>query len=304
MADDVAGKCGKKAKGHFKQAVKARTAAKLKTALELMDLKTRAYLDTRTKGNDKTHLYLATANVRGNDTGNKVESTNAWDKAARLQCMDRGVVTLDELQRTRFFKNKAAAESCGTLLPPKLQAAFDVIKSSASRIDGITILDPSNEGIASVTGLGGASVYRTNISGEGGDYMHEVYCECSEISAREYGLPCVHCVGHAEHLGITPEEIVHCKDTTAGWRRQYEGLEYPMLSTTAIQNSDLHDATLQYPPVDAPKCGRPKRAGRIKSSREQAEQRARRQRQVVKCTACLGTGHNKRNAKCPEFGRN
>ena len=189
MADDVAGKYGKKAKGHFKQAVKARTAAKLKTALELMDVKTRAYLDTRTKGNDKTHLYLATA--------------------------------------------------------------FDVIKSSASRIDGITILDPINEGIASVTGLGGASVYRTNISGEGGDYMHEVYCECSEISAREYGLPYVHCVGHAEHLGITPEEIVHCKDTTAGWRRQYEGLEYPMLST-----------------------------------------------------ACLGTGHNKRNAKCPEFGRN
>ena len=85
---------------------------------------------------------------------------------------------------------------------------------------------------------------------------------------------------------------------------QYEGLEYPMLSLTAIQNSDLHDATLQYPPVDAPKCGRPKRAGRIKSSREQAEQRARRQRQVVKCTACLGTGHNKRNTKCPEFGRN
>ena len=37
MADDVAGKCGKKAKGHFKQAVKARTAAKLKTARELMD---------------------------------------------------------------------------------------------------------------------------------------------------------------------------------------------------------------------------------------------------------------------------
>ena len=99
MADDVAGKCGKKAKGHFKQAVKARTAAKLKTARELMDVKTRAYLETRTKGNDKTHLYLATANVRGNDTGNKVESTNAWDKAARSQCMDRGVVTLDELQR-------------------------------------------------------------------------------------------------------------------------------------------------------------------------------------------------------------
>ena len=45
---------------------------------------------------------------------------------------------------------------------------------------------------------------------------------------------------------------------TAGWRRQYEGLEYPMLSTTAIQNSDLHDATA----ISA--CGRPE----MRSSQE------------------------------------
>ena len=77
--------------------------------------------------------------------------------------------------------------------------------------------------------------------------MHDVHCEYSEISARPYGLPCSHCVGHVEHLGITAEDIVHWKDTTVGWQRQYEGLEFPLLSSTSIQNSVLHDPTLQFP---------------------------------------------------------
>ena len=157
---------------------------------------------------------------------------------------------------------------------------------------------PASSSAATVTSLSGAKEYTTNINGEGGSFMHDVHCECSEISARAFGLPCAHCGGHAEFLGITPEDIVHCKDTTVGWQRQYEGLEFPLLSSTSIQNSVLHQPTLQYPPVDAPKCGRPKKTGRIKSSVE-----TQRQRVAVRCSKCNGVGHNKRSVKCPKFGR-
>jgi hypothetical protein len=57
-------------------------------------------------------------------------------------------------------------------------------------------------------------------------------------------------------------------------------------------------ACRQYPPVDAPKCGRPKKTGRIKSSVE-----TQRQRVAVRCSKCHGVGHNSRNVKCPQFGR-
>ena len=55
---------------------------------------------------------------------------------------------------------------------------------------------------------------------------------------------------------------------------------------------------VKYPPVDAPKCGRPKKTGRIKSSVE-----TQRQRVAVRCSKCHGVGHNKRSVKCPKFGR-
>ena len=155
---------------------------------------------------------------------------------------------------------------------------------------------PASSSAATVTSLSGAKEYTTNINGEGGSAMHDVHCEYSEISARPYGLPCSHCVGHVEHLGITAE--VHWKDTTVGWQRQYEGLEFPLLSSTSIQNSVLHDPTLQYPPVDAPNCDRPKKTGRIKSSVVTQCRRV-----AVRCSKCHGVGHNSRNIKCPMFGR-
>ena len=113
---------------------------------------------------------------------------------------------------------------------------------------------------------------------------------------RKYGLPCVHCVGHAEYLGKDAEEIVHWKDSTKAWKIQYEEA-YPVLSVLAIDTSVLCDPLLQYPPVAAPKCGRPKKVGRIKSSAE------KRQRVTVRCSACGLAGHNARNIKCSKFGR-
>jgi len=75
----------------------------------------------------------------------------------------------------------------------------------------------------------------------------------------------------------------------------------PMRHATgrAIQNSLCHDPKLQYPPLNAAKCGRPKKVGRIKSASEQ-------KRSKVRCTACGNAGHNRRSVKCSKhkkFGR-
>ena len=80
-----------------------------------------------------------------------------------------------------------------------------------------------------------------------------------------HGLPCHHCVAHASHLAMAREAIVHWKDSTVGWKKQYEGLTYHQVSMVSIQTSQCIDPKLQYPPLAAPKCGRPQKVGRIKS---------------------------------------
>jgi hypothetical protein len=62
-----------------------------------------------------------------------------------------------------------------------------------------------------------------------------------------------------ESRKMTPEFIVHWKDTTVAWKMAYEGLEWPVLSMVNDDTSDLVDPMVQYPPVVAPKCGRPVR---------------------------------------------
>jgi hypothetical protein len=91
------------------------------------------------------------------------------------------------------------------------------------------------------------------------DSIQDATCECSEPSMRKYGLPCVHNAAHAEKAGLTPESIVHWKDTTVAWKRAYKGLEWPVLSMDNVDNSDLINPMVQYPPVVDPKCGRPVR---------------------------------------------
>jgi hypothetical protein len=93
--------------------------------------------------------------------------------------------------------------------------------------------------------------------------MRHATCECSETSVRKYGLPCAHNIAHAEKAGMTAESIVHWKDTTVAWKRQYAGLEFPVLSMFNIDSSDLIDPMVQYPPVVAAKPGRPNRTRRI-----------------------------------------
>ena len=171
-------------------------------------------------------------------------------------------------------------------LPPRKAEAFAPIKAKAALLLTPIIINAAAPWSgASVPCSSGTAVFTTNIDGQTqgeGFAMHDV--ACSAISTRQYGLPCQHCVAHAGHLGMVPEDIVHWKDTRVGWQRQYEGLTYPQVCMVAIQNSQCHDLKLQYPPLNAAKCGRPKKVGRIKSASEQ-------KRAKVRCTACGNAGH-------------
>ena len=81
------------------------------------------------------------------------------------------------------------------------------------------------------------------------------------------------------------------------WKMAYEGLEWPVLSMVNVDTSDLVNPMVQYPPVVAPKCGRPVRVRRIMGA-EEAGRKQKRARAVPHCGACQKWGHTSRSKLC------
>jgi hypothetical protein len=132
--------------------------------------------------------------------------------------------------------------------------------------------------------------------------MQDAQCECSETSLRKYGMPCAHNIAHAQKAGETAESIVHWKDTTMAWKRQYAGLLYPALSTYNIDTSALLDPKLQYPPVASPAPGRPKKKTRIMGG-EEASRKQQRTLAKAFCGACQTWGHTKASKHCSQYNK-
>jgi hypothetical protein len=205
-----------------------------------------------------------------------------------------------ELQRVRFLTNQQDAVGYDDLLPPRKQGALDAVKTDAAKLTSVILNDPRHPKVgASVLTLSGKHNVLSNIAQDygGKDSMQDATCECSEPSVRKYGLPCAHNVAHAEKAGLTPESIVHWKDTTVAWKMAYEGLEWPVLSMVNVDTSDLVNPMVQYPPVVAPKCGRPVRVRRIMGA-EEAGRKQMRARAVPHCGACQKWGHTSRSKLC------
>ena len=208
-----------------------------------------------------------------------------------------------ELQRARFLNNQSDAVGHAEPLPPRKQAALDLVKVGASKVTTVVLNDPRYPKVgASVLTLSGKSNVLSNITQDYGgmNSMQDATCECSEPSTRKYGLPCVHNLAHAEKAGLTPESIVHWKDTTLAWKRAYDGLEWPVLSMVNVDTSVLVNPMVQYPPVVAPKCGRPVRVRRIMGA-EEAARKQMRVRAVPHCGACQKWGHTSRSKLCALF---
>ena len=95
---------------------------------------------------------------------------------------------------------------------------------------------------------------------------------------------------------MDPYDLLHYKDTTAAWRQEYDPeFVFPALSSEDFRE-DCMDKNCEYPPIPPPKVGRPKKAVRIKGSKEQARIR---KHALPICSACGNAGHISSNKKCP-----
>ena len=117
-----------------------------------------------------------------------------------------------------------------------------------------------------------------------------------ERKCRTNGFPCIHNIKHAQSIGMDPYDLLHYKDTTAAWREQYAAdFLFPTLSPEDIKEVNI-DKTYEYPPIPPPRVGRPKKAVRIKGSKEMARIR---KHALPICSACGNAGHISSNKKCP-----
>ena len=110
------------------------------------------------------------------------------------------------------------------------------------------------------------------------------------------GFPCIHNVKHAQLIGMDPDDLLHYKDTTAAWREQYDAdFVFPTLSSEDIDDDKINTDYV-YPPIPPPKVGRPKKAVRMKGSKEKARKR---KYSLPICGACGNAGHIASNKECP-----
>lgn len=112
----------------------------------------------------------------------------------------------------------------------------------------------------------GTTSYMSDLTGD--RRCTDTRCDCGYPAY--HGFPCHHNVKHALTAKIPVLSLVHYKDSMAGWRDQYSGVDMPVLSFNNIKTSQFIDENVRYPPVVAPKTGRPKSTRRFKSAEEVA----------------------------------
>ena len=255
--------------------------------------KMREYLK-RQKGKAKNmHVFPAEVEVRGNTTGNVVEGTHAADASARKLAMDRSMEEYATLHGTRYYVNRTAAHSCQHKAPPKVQEKMrDLIERAAALKGEVTMQDPANPARGARVPTLKNTFVTSDISGD--RRQTDVQCTCGSPSTN--GFPCIHNVKHAQLIGMDPYDLLHYKDTTAAWREQYDAnFVFPTLSSEDIQDDKINTDYV-YPPIPPPKVGRPKKAVRMKGSKEKARQR---KYSLPICGACGNAGHIASNKECP-----
>jgi len=263
--------------------------------------KTRAYLDKRISATTsmKVEVFPVNSNVRGNTTTNVSEGMNAANAAARNVPMHVVVGEFNDLQRARFFANTHAAHDCQTWLPPKVAKIHDELVESAQGLNGeVSIPDAANpEREARVLGYSGKRYYTSNLEGDRADA--DVKCSCGV--PRVQGHPCAHNMKHALQIGHPTEKLFHFKDTTACWQEQYpQDAQWPGIDMESVRGNGHVDPLVRYPPLPAPKVGRPK--GTKRERRHDEDQRASKKRKTTStrtCGKCGVAGHTR--AKCPSL---
>jgi len=168
----------------------------------------------------------------------------------------------------------------------------DLIERAEALKGEVTMQDPANQARGARVPTLKNTFVTSDISGD--RRQTDVQCTCGSPSTN--GFPCIHNVKHAQLIGMDPYDLLHYKDTTAAWREQYDAnFVFPTLSS-----EDIHDDKINtdyvYPPIPPPKVGRPKKAVRMKGSKEKARQR---KYSLPICGACGNAGHIASNKECP-----
>jgi len=110
------------------------------------------------------------------------------------------------------------------------------------------------------------------------------------------------CLLALDSVTSTPQWIHQSEVVTS---RQYDNLEFvefPVISMSNIVSSDLIDPMVQYPPVVAPKPGRPNRTWRIIGG-EESTCIALRKHGKPFCGECKKWGHTKSSKRCEKYKR-
>jgi len=246
----------------YHQAVNATTSHKLKTAQDSFQQRTAEYIEKRKAAakNMKVEVFPVKAAVRGNSTTNWTEGSHAANAPARKVPMHRAVFEFTNMHRERFFANRALAQSCEEILPPKVTLILEQVTETARKLQGeVNMPDPANQAReGKILSLSGTCHLSSNISGD--RKVCDVSCSCGVPAVK--GHPCGHNVKHALELGIAGSSLFHYKDTTSCWQEQYaEDAEWPPIF---FDQNARADPQVRYPPLPVAKVGRPKGTKRIR----------------------------------------
>ena len=295
MKENVADHAGgTKAVALYWKGMRCNTMQQLqKVADEEFTPKLTSYIEKQQQKAKNMHVFPAETFVRGNTTSNAVEGTHSADSSARKLPMDRSMEEYVILHGGRYYTNRTEAHACQHKAPPKVQEKMEELIQKAATIKGdVTILDPAHP----ARGARVPTLKNTYVTSDLSGDRREKDVECSCGSPSTNGFPCIHNIKHAQSIGMDPYDLLHYKDTTAAWREQYAAdFVFPTLSPEDIKEVNI-DKTYEYPPIPPPRVGRPKKAVRIKGSKEMARIR---KHALPICSACGNAGHISSNKKCP-----
>ena len=277
--DRVKDNCSAGELSKYHQAVRATTRLKLTTVEDTFKEGTTTYIEKR-KGaakHMKVELFPVNAAVRDNTTTNWSEGSHAANAPARSVPMHCGVYEFNNAHRERFFSNRAKAQSCEGVLPPKVTDILEQVTETARKLQGeVAMPDPENKDReGKILSASGTRVLISDISGD--RQVSDVSCSCGVPAVK--GHPCGHNVKHAMELGLAGSSLFHYKDTTSCWQEQYpEDAEWPEISLHTARENGLSDPKVRYPPLPAPKVGRPKGTKRKRRYDEKEQPAGKRKR--------------------------
>jgi len=277
-------------KNHFLKAVHATTQSKLQKIKKEMPAAVAEHLGK--VPDEEQFLAAALGQNRGKTTSSYVESGNNSVMAARMLHPTAALKNLARKIGDRWAAGKAAANACESTLPPRIMKKLLKTREAAARIPIDKIRFTSADKTIGTTPLLGkvnkAAAVNLNKMPEANK------AACDRSCSVGTGMPCHHQIALADAAGLDFTDFMDERDTTEGWRAQYEGVEF-MLPSEADYNDQEHLWNSKLCLVPPYKRNR----GRPSMKRKKGFLEKKTKAKTVTCQRCWKKGHTKRWAGCP-----